>query len=130
MTQPRPVMSAEAGAPGGHYSHAMVAGDFVFTAGHIAVDAGTGALRGATAYEQTLQVLRNLRVVLEAAGSSLDAVVKTTVFLVDLDDFAEFNRAYAQVFGDHQPARSTVAVAGLVKGALVEIECVAVRTRA
>ena len=128
VTQPLPIVRAEAGPPGGHYSHATAVGDLVFTAGHIAMDAGTGSLSGTTVFEQTLQVLRNLRAVLEAAGSSLHAVVKTTVFLVDIDDFAEFNRAYAQAFGDHKPARSTIAVAGLVKGALVEIECVAVRT--
>lgn len=129
MTDPSSVFSAEAGLPGGHYSHAMMAGDFIFTAGHIAVDGDSATLKGATVFDQTIQVVKNLQSVLEAGGSSLDRILKTTVFLVDISDFPEFNRAYAEAFGDHRPARSTVAVTALAKGALVEIECVAVRER-
>jgi 2-iminobutanoate/2-iminopropanoate deaminase len=129
VSDPSSVFSAEAGPPGGHYSHAMVAGDLIFTAGHIAVDGDAATLKGATVFDQTLQVVKNLRSVLKAGGSSLDRVLKTTVFLVDIDDFPEFNRAYEQAFGDHRPARSTVAVSALVRGALVEIECVALRER-
>jgi 2-iminobutanoate/2-iminopropanoate deaminase len=111
---------------GGPYSPAVVLGDLVFTAGQVAVNE-RGEVVGSTAFDQTIQTLRNLERVLVAAGSSLDGVLKTTCFLVDLSDFAEFNRAYVQVFGAHRPARSTVQVAGLVKGLLVEIECVATR---
>lgn len=112
--------------PGGHYSHAVAFGDLLFAAGQVAVDAA-GSVRGRTVAEQTVETLRNLEEVLVAAGSSLDRVLKTTCFLVDIADFAEFNRAYAQAFGEHRPARSTVAVRELVKGCLVEIECVAAR---
>lgn len=99
----------------------------MYSAGHIAIDPRTGRLTGETVAEQTAQVSDHLRAVLGAAGSSLDRVLKTTCFLVDIADFPEFDRAYAAAFGEHRPARSTVAVASLVKGALVEIECVAAR---
>ena len=78
--------------------------------------------------EQTTQVIQNLRAVLEVAGSSLDKVIKTTCFLTDMADFADFNAAYAKYFNEHKPARSAVAVRGLPKGSLVEIECVAKAT--
>jgi 2-iminobutanoate/2-iminopropanoate deaminase len=112
--------------PGGHYSQAIAVGDFVFSAGQVAVD-GDGRLVGTTAAEQTIATLRNVERVLKAAGTSLDRVVKTTCFLVEMADFPEFNRAYVEVFGEHRPARSTVGVAALAMGALVEIECVALR---
>lgn len=120
------VSSSELAAPGGSYSLGIATESLVFCAGAIAVDKD-GKVVGSTVDEQTKKVIENLEVVLEAAGSSLDRVVKTLCFLVDIDRFAEFNEAYAEKFGAHRPARSTVAVAGLVKGALVEIECVAVR---
>ncbi len=120
------ISSPELAPPGGSYSVAVATGDLVFCAGGIAVDR-SGAVVGDTVAEQTAKVIDNLEIALKEAGSSLDRVVKTLCFLVDIDDFPEFNRAYAEKFGAHRPARSTVAVAGLVKGALVEIECVAVR---
>lgn len=126
MSRLEPVSLSDGPPPGGHYSQAVVVGDLVFTAGQVAVDA-TGAVTGSTVGEQTIVTLRNLERVLVAAGSSLDRVIKTTCFLVDIAEFAEFNRAYARAFGDHRPARSTVAVRELVKGCLVEIECVAER---
>lgn len=126
MTGLTTISTPELAPPGGSYSVGVAAGDLVFCAGAIAVD-HEGRVVGDTVGEQTRRVIDNLEVVLQAAGSSLDRVVKTLCFLVDIADFAEFNEAYAEKFGPHRPARSTVAVAGLVKGALVEIECVAVR---
>ena len=120
------IFPPELAAPGGAYSPAIVCGDLVFCSGTISVDSD-GKVVGTTVREQTLKIIDDLKVVLEAAGSSLDHVVKTLCFLVDIDSFPEFNQAYAEKFSGHKPARSTVAVSGLVKGALVEIECVAVR---
>lgn len=111
----------------GPYSQAVVHGDLVFCAGQIALDPATGELVGGNTREQTDRVLRNLAAVLEAAGSDLAHVVKTTVFLSDISDFAEMNAVYAAAFGAHRPARSTVPVGALPRGARVEIECVAVR---
>lgn len=111
----------------GPYSQAVVHGDLIFCAGQIALDPATGELVGGNTREQTDRVLRNLAAVLEAAGSDLDHVVKTTVFLSDISDFAEMNAVYAAAFGAHRPARSTVPVGALPRGARVEIECVAVR---
>jgi 2-iminobutanoate/2-iminopropanoate deaminase len=116
-------------APGaiGPYSQATTAGGFIFTAGQIALDPASGQVVEGGIREQTTRVMANLKAVLEAAGSSLAQVVKTTVFLVDMADFAEMNEVYAQAFGDHKPARSTVAVSGLPRGVRVEIEVVAMR---
>ena len=116
-----------AGAPAaiGPYSQAVKAGGLVYTAGQIALDPATMELVQGSVADQTEQVFRNLRAVLEAAGTSFGKVVKTTVFLADMADFAEMNGVYAKVFGDHRPARSTVAALGLPKGARVEIEVVA-----
>lgn len=111
----------------GPYSQAVVHGDLIFCAGQIALDPATGELVGGNTREQTDRVLRNLAAVLEAAGSDLAHVVKTTVFLSDISDFAEMNAVYAAAFGAHRPARSTVPVGALPRGARVEIECVAVR---
>ena len=110
----------------GPYSQAIRAGGFLFSSGQIALDPATGEMVGDTAAAQAEQVLVNLRAVLEAGGSGLDKVVKTTIFLADMGDFAQVNEVYARHFGDHRPARATVAVASLPKGALVEIEAVAV----
>jgi 2-iminobutanoate/2-iminopropanoate deaminase len=111
----------------GPYSQAIRAGKFVFTAGQVALDPATGELVGSDAATQTRQALLNVQAILEAAGSSLDRVVKTTVFLQDMADFAAMNEVYAQQFGDRPPARSTVAVAGLPRAdALVEIEAIAI----
>jgi 2-iminobutanoate/2-iminopropanoate deaminase len=102
-----------------------VAGGTVYTAGQIALDPATGEVVPGGVAEQTARVLENLRAILAAAGSDLSRVVKTTVFLVDMADFSAMNEVYARAFGDHRPARSTVAVAGLPRGARVEIEAVA-----
>src|SRR2546425_3301812 len=116
-------------APGaiGPYSQAIVAGDLIFTAGQVALDPKTGELVSGDIRLQTARVLDNLAAVLDAAGSSLDRVVKCTVFLADFAEFAAMNEIYAQRFGQHRPARSTVGTSALPRGARIEIECVAVR---
>jgi len=113
-------------APGavGPYSQAIQVGDFVFTAGQLPLDPATGKLIEGGIEEQTRQVLRNIAAVLEAAGSSLDRVVKTTVFLGNMGDFRAMNEVYSEFFPDEPPARSTVEV-GLALGALVEIDAIA-----
>jgi 2-iminobutanoate/2-iminopropanoate deaminase len=111
----------------GPYSQAIVTNGVVYTAGQVALDPKSGDLVGATAAEQTEQVLQNLTAVLAAAGSSLGQVVKTTVYLADMGDFTAMNEVYARHFGGHRPARSTVAAAALPKGARVEIDAVAVQ---
>lgn len=109
----------------GPYSQAVTAGKLIFTAGQVALDPVSGQLVGTTVAEQTDQVLKNLAAVLEAAGVSFQHVVKTTVFLADMADFAAMNEVYARHFGTHKPARSTVQAAGLPRGARVEIDCIA-----
>jgi 2-iminobutanoate/2-iminopropanoate deaminase len=119
------VSTERAPAAIGPYSQAIQAGGFVFTSGQIPLDPGSGDVVGADITEQTEQVMANLKAVLEAAGTSLDAVVKTTCFLSDLNDFAAFNTVYAASFGGDAPARSTVQVAKLPRAVLVEVEAVA-----
>lgn len=119
----------DAPAAVGPYSQAIAIGDFVFTAGQVALDPTGGELVGADVATQTEQVIRNLRAVLAAAGSGLEHVIKTTVFLRSMSDFAAMNAIYAQHFPEPFPARSTVEVGALPKGGLVEIECVALRRR-
>ncbi len=109
----------------GPYSQAVKAGGFVFCAGQIGIDPATGKLAGADVQTQARQALANIRNVLAAAGLHLGHVVKTTVFLASMDDFPVINGIYAQEFGIHKPARSTVQAARLPLGALVEIECIA-----
>ncbi|MDP1713851.1 MAG: RidA family protein [Anaerolineales bacterium] len=109
----------------GPYSQAIRTESMIYTAGQIGLEPDTGELVAGGVEEQTRQVLNNLRSVLEAAGSSLEHVVKTTVFLKDMNDFPKMNSIYAGYFGENPPARSTVAVAALPKGGLVEIEAVA-----
>ena len=109
----------------GPYSQAIRAGEFVFVSGQIAIDPATGQFVNGTVAEQTERVLKNLAAVLKAAGSGLDKIVKTTVFLADMKDFAEMNEIYATFFTDAPPARATVAAAGLPRDAKVEIEAVA-----
>ncbi|MEK7284664.1 MAG: RidA family protein [Chloroflexota bacterium] len=111
----------------GPYSQAILAGELVFCSGQIPLDPATGQLVEGDIAAQTGRVLDNLAAVLAAAGSDLAHVVKTTVFLADLGDFAAMNEAYATRFGEHRPARSTVQVAALPRGARIEIECIAVR---
>ena len=112
----------------GPYSQAIATDNLVFTAGQVALDPKSGELVGKTTAEQTEQVFANLKAVLSAAGVSLANVVKTTVYLADMADFAQMNEVYARHFGAHKPARSTVQAAGLPKNARVEIDCVAVRS--
>jgi len=109
----------------GPYSQATIVNGIVYTAGQIAFNPATMEVVGGGIREQTERVLANLAAVLAAAGSSLSKVVKTTVYLVDMADFPAMNEAYALAFGDHKPARSTVAVAGLPRGVRVEIDVVA-----
>jgi 2-iminobutanoate/2-iminopropanoate deaminase len=110
----------------GPYSQGIAASGLVFTAGQIGLDPATGKLvEGIEA--QTRQVLANLRAILEAAGSGPDQVLKTTIFLADMADFARVNAIYAEAFGANPPARSTMQVAALPLGALVEIEAIALR---
>jgi 2-iminobutanoate/2-iminopropanoate deaminase len=110
----------------GPYEQAIKIGDFVYTAGQIPIDPQTGNLIAGTIAEQTRQVLENLKAVLEAAGSSLDKVIKATVFLKNMADFAALNEVYGEYLGKAKPARSTVAVADLPRGALVEIDLIAI----
>jgi 2-iminobutanoate/2-iminopropanoate deaminase len=109
----------------GPYSQAILIDKLVFTAGQVGLDPSTMELVEGGVEAQTRQVLTNLRHVLETADSGLNFVIKTTVFLQDMGDFAKMNAIYAEFFPEKPPARSTVQVAGLPKGALVEIECVA-----
>ena len=111
----------------GPYSQAVTYGDLIYTAGQIALDPATTQIVEGGITEQTERVLSNLEAVLEAAGSSLSRVLKTTVFLQSMADFTAMNEVYARRFGSHRPARSTVAAAGLPRNVLVEIEVVAVR---
>ncbi|HEX9415255.1 MAG TPA: Rid family detoxifying hydrolase [Gaiellaceae bacterium] len=110
------------GAP---YSQAIVSGGLVFVSGQLALRAGGDELVGDSIEEQTEQVLANLKAILEAAGSSLEQLMKTTVYLVDLGDFQGMNEVYARHVGDRPPARATVEVSALPSGAKVEIEAVA-----
>jgi 2-iminobutanoate/2-iminopropanoate deaminase len=115
-------------APGaiGPYSQGFISGNLVFTSGQIPLSPETGDVVGKTAAEQTEQVVKNLKAVLEAGGSALDRVVKTVCFLADMNDFASFNKVYAEHFAG-KPARSTIAVKQLPKNVLIEIEAVAER---
>jgi 2-iminobutanoate/2-iminopropanoate deaminase len=121
------VRTERAPAPfqGAPYSQAIRSGGFVFVSGQLALKPGAQELSGGTIEEQTEQVLSNLRAILEEAGTGLERLVKTTVFLQNLDDFQGMNSVYAQHVGDSPPARSTVEVAKLPSGALVEIEAIA-----
>ncbi len=120
------IATEKAPAAVGPYSQAIRVGDFVFTAGQLAIDPATGKLAEGGIEEQTRQVLRNIAAVLEAAGSSLDKVVKTTVFLKDMSDFKAMNQVYGEFFAGEPPARLTVEVADLALGALLEIDAIAV----
>ena len=119
------ISTANAPAAVGPYSQAIVAGDFVFCAGQGAIDAASGDVPTGTVEEETERTLRNLGAVLDAAGVGFADVVKTTVFLTNMDDFAAMNGVYATFFPDPPPARSTVAVKALPKGFKVEIEAIA-----
>ena len=122
----RIVHTENAPAAIGPYSQAMVAGNFLFTAGQIALDPATGQIVQGDVTAQTERVMRNLTAVLENAGASWSDVVKTTVYLQDMADFPRVNEVYGRMIGDARPARSTVQVAGLPRGVLVEIDAVAI----
>ncbi len=109
----------------GPYSQGVRANGFLFTAGQVALDPDKGELVAGDISEQTSRALDNLRAILTAAGADLSQVVNTTVFLIDMGDFTAMNEVYARAFGSHRPARSTVAVAALPRGARVEIEVIA-----
>ena len=119
------IQTDQAPAAIGPYSQAIKAGGFVFASGQIPIDPQTGEFVAGGIAEQTERVLKNLAAVLEAAGSTLDQVVKTTVFLADMKEFAAMNEVYGRFFTGASPARATVAAAGLPRDARVEIEAVA-----
>jgi 2-iminobutanoate/2-iminopropanoate deaminase len=126
--EPKTVVRTEkAPAPfqGAPYSQAIRAGRLVFVSGQLSLRPGAHELTGETIEEQTEQVFANLRAILEESGSGLDRLVKTTVYLADLDDFARMNEVYARHVGEAPPARATIEVAALPSGALVEIEAIA-----
>jgi 2-iminobutanoate/2-iminopropanoate deaminase len=119
------ISTEQAPAAIGPYSQAIRSGQFIYTAGQVALDPSSGELNGEDVQAQTHRVLQNLQAVLTSAGSSLANVVKTTVFLANMGDFQAMNAVYASYFGQPAPARTTVAVAELPRKALVEIECIA-----
>ncbi len=121
------VSTADAPKAIGPYSQAVTYGNLIYSAGQIALDPATMEIVAEGIAEQTERVLSNLEAVLKAAGSDLSRVLKTTVFLQSMSDFAGMNEVYARRFGAHRPARSTVAAAGLPRNVLVEIEVVAVK---
>jgi len=127
MAEKSVVRTERAPAPfqGAPYSQAIRTGDLVFVSGQLALRPGEKELMGGSIEEQTEQIFANLGAILEEAGSGLERLVKTTVFLQNLDDFAGMNEVYARHVGDRPPARSTVEVAKLPSGALVEIEAIA-----
>jgi len=125
--EPKRVHSDRAPAPIGPYSQAIDTGSLVFCSGQVGLDPATRRLVDGGTQAQTRRALDNLRAVLEAAGTDLGHVVKTTVFLADMADFAAMNSVYGEFFRETLPARSTVAVRGLPLGALVEVEAIAVR---
>jgi 2-iminobutanoate/2-iminopropanoate deaminase len=120
------ISTDQAPAAVGPYSQAIIAGEFVFTAGQIPMDPATGRLVEGDIQEQTRQVLSNVKAVLQAAGSTLDKVVKVTVFLQDMGDFKAMNEVYAEFFVKEPPARSAIQAAALPLGVGVEIEAIAV----
>jgi 2-iminobutanoate/2-iminopropanoate deaminase len=119
------VKTDKAPAAAGPYSQGIIANGFVFAAGQVGLIPGTRTLAEGGIREQTRQALENIKAVLEAAGSGMDKVVKTTVFLMDMNDFAAMGEVYATFFGDMPPARSTIQVAKLPIGAIIEIEAIA-----
>ncbi len=125
MSTVRIIHTEDAPAAIGPYSQATVYGGIVYTAGQIPLDPASGQIIDGDVGMQTERVLENLKAVLNAAGASLDSVLKTTVFLRDMNEFPEMNGVYERYFGAHRPARSTIQVARLPRDCSVEIECVA-----
>ena len=122
------INTPQAPAAIGPYNQAIRSGNFVYTSGQVALDPVSGQLVGDDVQTQTRRVFQNLQAVLESAGTSLNNIVKTTVFLTSMSDFQAMNTVYAEYFQETKPARSTIAVVELPRKALVEIECVAVVT--
>lgn len=127
MTQRTRIATSDAPAAIGPYSQAIATGELIFCSGQVALDPASGDLVGDDVRAQTRRALENLSGVLRAGGSSLAEVVKTTVFLVDMGDYAAMNEVYGEFFSSEPPARSAVAVAALPRGARVEVEAIAVR---
>jgi len=127
MTEKNVIRTDRAPGPfqGAPYNQAIRVGELVFVAGQLGISLETGELAGPSVEEQTEQVMKNLSAILDAAGSGLDKLVKTTVFLLDLGDFAGMNEVYARHVGDRPPARSTIGISQLPSGARVEIEAIA-----
>ncbi len=121
------IRTDQAPEPIGPYSQAIEAQGFIFTSGQIAIDPQSSTLIQGSVTDQAHLVFKNLQAVLQEAGSSLDSVVKTTIFLKDMNDFAAVNEVYASYFGKGLPARSTVEVSRLPKDVLVEVDCIAVK---
>ena len=119
------ISTPDAPAPAGHYSQAVVHGDLVFVSGQLAVDAATGRKFAGTVEEQTKIALENVAAILRAAGSDIDRVLKTTVYISDIELWGRVNEVYAEFFGDHRPARAVVPTRDLHFGFKVEIEAVA-----
>ena len=127
MTEKEVIRTDRAPGPfqGAPYNQAIRVGGLVFVAGQLGIVLETGELAGPSVQEQTEQIMTNLGAILEAAGSGLDKLVKTTVFLIDLSDFVDMNEVYARHVGERPPARSTVGISQLPSGARVEIEAIA-----
>ena len=119
------ILTPNAPQPIGPYSQAIREEHLIFCSGQIALDPKTGAMKNSSIEEETHQVLLNLREVVKAGGGDLSSIIKTTIFLTDMSDFAKVNEIYAATLGDAKPARSTIAVSALPKGAKIEIECIA-----
>jgi 2-iminobutanoate/2-iminopropanoate deaminase len=120
------IIARKAPAAIGPYCHAVVQGNLAFCSGQIPLDPDTMTITGQTIEEQTTQVMKNIEVVLSEVGTTLDKIIKTTIFLKSMDDFLEMNKIYEVCLKGHKPARSTVEVARLPKDARIEIECIAV----
>jgi 2-iminobutanoate/2-iminopropanoate deaminase len=119
------ILTEDAPAPIGPYNQAIRTGDFLFCSGQIPLDPKTGEIVPGDVSAQTRQVMKNISAVLDAGGATFESVVKTTIYLIDMNDFAAVNGVYGEAFTEMAPARSTVAVAGLPRGSRVEIEVVA-----
>lgn len=120
------ILAKKAPAAIGPYCHAIVHGDLAFCSGQIPLDPETMTIVGETVEAQTAQVMKNIEAVLSEVGTSLDKIIKTTIFLKSMDDFAQVNKIYEACLKGHKPARSTIEVARLPKDAKIEIECIAV----
>ena len=121
------LLSERSSSPIGPYSQGIATDGFVYCSGQLPIDPSTGEMLSGTIHDQTLRAIANLEGILAAGGSGLDLVLRTTIFLVDIADFAAVNGAYEEAFGDHRPTRSTVAVSALPAGARLQIDCIAIR---